>query len=176
MPDLTSQQPNNLNYSPRTEPYLPYQAPYFDPYGAFRYNYTGQPQPMMPQQVPQQPIKEPVKPGFIYRPVGGVEEVKSLAIDWDGTMYMLEDAANSTIYKKQFIDGVVKTVAYAKIEIPEPTPVTYVTTETIEELKIAFAQQLARIEEKITIPVTGNKARATVSTSAIPSTTVKECE
>lgn len=120
-----------------------YQNPYFDPYGALR---QFMPQQQNPQnQQPLQQAPQIAKPGFIYRPVGGVEEVKALNIDWDGTMYILEDGTNGILYKKQYADGAVKMDAYQKVIVPEPVPVTYVTTESFEELR----QQLADIQSML---------------------------
>lgn len=78
--------------------------------------------------VPQQFLKG--------RLVGSIEEVRSMPIDFDGSVSYFPDITNKKIYTKQIAaDGSLQIQAYALEVVEEPQLPHYVTMEEFEKFK-----------------------------------------
>ena len=70
------------------------------------------------------------------RPVSSIEEVKSMPIDFDGSIFYFPDLANHRIYSKQInLDGTASLNVYELREMPLEKPtVDFVTRQEFQEV------------------------------------------
>jgi hypothetical protein len=82
--------------------------------------------------------------GLKGRPVSSVEEVRSSAIDFDGSIFYFPDIANNCIYTKQInLDGTATLLTYELRENPIPEQANFVTREEFENVLAQLKNHLA---------------------------------
>lgn len=92
--------------------------------------------PNTPYQSPQKPMG-PLQPTLKGRPVSSIDEVRAIAVDFDGSISYFPDLANNRIYTKQInIDGTSTMLMYELKELPISPSINsqYVTREEFEEV------------------------------------------
>ena len=92
--------------------------------------------PNTPYQSPQKPMV-PLQPTLKGRPVSSIDEVRAIAVDFDGSISYFPDLANNRIYTKQInVDGTSTMLMYELKEFPisSSTNSQYVTREEFEEV------------------------------------------
>lgn len=98
-------------------------------------------------QPPTNQIRQSIM-GLKGRPVSGLEEVKAVAVDFDGTVSFFPDLANGKIYTKQCnVDGTASLNMYELKEIPvAPTinSTNYITRDEFNQTMSALKQILAQ--------------------------------
>lgn len=111
-------------------------------------NYNYYPQQNLNQQSLQY-LRQSLPVTLKGRPVSSLEEVRALAIDFDGSIFYFPDVANKCIYTKQInIDGTATLNKYELKEIPTEASVTlpqFNNFITREEFEAAMKQLRASI-------------------------------
>ena len=84
---------------------------------------------------PQKPLV-PLQPTLKGRPVSSIEEVRAIAVDFDGSIFYFPDLANRRIYPKQInVDGTSTPLMYELKEIPtEQSYSQFITREEFENV------------------------------------------
>lgn len=96
------------------------------------YNYY----PNNSYQTQQKPLV-PLQPTLKGRPVSSIEEVRAIAVDFDGSIFYFPDLANNKIYTKQInMDGTSTTLMYELKELPteHQSLSQYVTRDEFESV------------------------------------------
>ena len=94
------------------------------------YNYY----PSNSYATPQKPLV-PLQPTLRGRPVSSIDEVRAIAVDFDGSIFYFPDMANHRIYTKQInVDGTSTTLMYELKELPaeQPSFSQFITREEFE--------------------------------------------
>lgn len=69
------------------------------------------------------------------RPVSSIDEVRSIPIDFDGSIFYFPDLANNRIYTKQInIDGTASLSMYELKPIEQQLTTDYITRKEFEEI------------------------------------------
>ena len=92
--------------------------------------------PNTPYQSTQKPMV-PLQPTLKGRPVSSIDEVRAIAVDFDGSISYFPDLANNRIYTKQInMDGTSTMLMYELKELPISPAANpqYVTREEFEEV------------------------------------------
>lgn len=92
--------------------------------------------PNTPYQSIQKPMV-PLQPTLKGRPVSSIDEVRAIAVDFDGSISYFPDLANNRIYTKQInVDGTSTMLMYELKELPANPLINsqYVTREEFEEV------------------------------------------
>ena len=92
--------------------------------------------PNTPYQSTQKPMV-PLQPTLKGRPVSSIDEVRAIAVDFDGSISYFPDLANNRIYTKQInVDGTSTMLMYELKELPVNPSINsqYVTREEFEEV------------------------------------------
>ena len=92
--------------------------------------------PNTPYQSTQKPMV-PLQPTLKGRPVSSIDEVRAIAVDFDGSISYFPDLANNRIYTKQInMDGTSTMLMYELKELPisQAANPQYVTREEFEEV------------------------------------------
>ena len=79
----------------------------------------------------------PLQPTLKGRPVSSIDEVRAIAVDFDGSISYFPDLANNRIYTKQInMDGTSTMLMYELKELPISPAANpqYVTREEFEEV------------------------------------------
>ena len=79
----------------------------------------------------------PLQPTLKGRPVSSVDEVRAIAVDFDGSISYFPDLANNRIYTKQInVDGTSTMLMYELKELPINSSINsqYITREEFEEV------------------------------------------
>ena len=79
------------------------------------------------------------------RPVSSIEEVRSMPIDFDGSIFYFPDLANNKIYTKQInLDGTASLCMYELKPIEPPLTTDYITrqefNQTLEKILASIKQ------------------------------------
>ena len=84
------------------------------------------------------------------RPVSSIEEVKSMPIDFDGSIFYFPDLANNRIYTKQInLDGTASLCMYELKPIEPQLTTDYVTRQEFKEtLEKLFNMKQSREQPK----------------------------
>lgn len=91
-----------------------------------------------PQQIQQQCL------GFKGRPVSSIEEVRAIAIDYDGSIFFFPDLPNRKIYTKQInMDGTAAINMYELKEIPQEGTSNFVTREEFDKALVELQTALS---------------------------------
>jgi hypothetical protein len=125
----------------------------------YAYNQAYMPYDRQPTYMPNQFRQSNVIKG---RPVSCFEEVKSIAIDWDGSLHVFPDVANKRIYTKQAMnDGTCVIKNYAEQPLPQPTDSQTnqsVSNKTVQQLE----ERVAMLEQQLKGVTNDSKSNATV--------------
>ena len=79
----------------------------------------------------------PLQPTLKGRPVSSIDEVRAIAVDFDGSISYFPDLANNRIYTKQInVDGTSTMLMYELKELPANSSINsqYITREEFEEV------------------------------------------
>lgn len=92
------------------------------------------------------------------RPVSSIDEVRSIPIDFDGSIFYFPDLANNRIYTKQInIDGTASLSMYELKPIEQQLTTDYITRKEFEEtISRILNQQQASVPKEEKPKITTN--------------------